>query len=83
MDGHSGDVYFVAFHPTDPNVFATVSDSGHVHVWDSAIRQMTHCAVSVTGCQQGVVMDGCIPQVVPRVAAQGHLRDDPPLKPER
>ncbi|GAX82495.1 hypothetical protein CEUSTIGMA_g9922.t1 [Chlamydomonas eustigma] len=43
MDGHSGDVWFVAFHPTNPNVFATVSDSGHVHVWDGAIRQMTHC----------------------------------------
>lgn len=26
MDGHSGDVYHIAFHPHDPNVFATVSD---------------------------------------------------------
>eukprot|EP00955_Chlamydomonas_euryale_P048071 353862-Chlamydomonas_euryale.AAC.1 len=44
MDGHAGDVWHCAFHPTKPNVFATVSDSGHVHLWDSAIRQMTHCA---------------------------------------
>ncbi len=44
MDGHSGDVYYVAFHPTNPNVFATVADSGHVHMWDASIRQMTHCA---------------------------------------
>ena len=45
MDGHSGDIYFVAYHPTNPTVFATVSDSGHVHLWDGSIRQMTHCAV--------------------------------------
>ena len=44
MDGHSGDVYHMAFHPALPHVFATVADSGHVHVWDSALRQMTHCA---------------------------------------
>ena len=43
MDGHSGDVYFVAFHPTKPNIFATVSDSGHAHLWDAGLRQMTHC----------------------------------------
>lgn len=44
MDGHSGDVWFVAFHPAKPNVFATVSDSGHVHMWDASTRSMTHCA---------------------------------------
>jgi hypothetical protein len=26
MDGHSGDIYHIAFHPVDPHVFATVSD---------------------------------------------------------
>ena len=26
MDGHSGDIYHIAFHPKEPNVFATVSD---------------------------------------------------------
>ena len=46
IDGHSGDVYNVAFHPTKGHVLATVSDSGHVHLWDCSIRQMTHCAVS-------------------------------------
>lgn len=43
MDGHSGDVYQLAMHPGKPNVLATVSDSGHVHVWDTTLRQMTHC----------------------------------------
>lgn len=46
MDGHSGDIYNVAFHPTKPHILATVADSGHVHLWDCSIRQMTHCAVS-------------------------------------
>ena len=49
MDGHSGDIYFVAFHPTKPGIFSTVADSGHVHLWDSSIRQMTHCAVGGRG----------------------------------
>jgi WD40 repeat protein len=44
MDGHSGDVYCLAAHPCKPHVVATVSDSGHVHVWDTAVRQMSHCA---------------------------------------
>mmetsp|Transcript_34365 Transcript_34365/g.76299 ORF Transcript_34365/g.76299 Transcript_34365/m.76299 type:complete len:1172 (-) Transcript_34365:306-3821(-) len=44
MDGHPGDVYFIAFHPNKPNIFATVSDSGHIRLWDAALRQMTHCA---------------------------------------
>ena len=49
MDGHSGDIYFVAFHPSKPGIFSTVADSGHVHLWDSSIRQMTHCAVGGRG----------------------------------
>ena len=35
MDAHSGDIYSVAFHPAKPNVFATVADSGHIHVYDA------------------------------------------------
>ncbi len=44
MDGHSGDVWTLAFHPVAPTLMATASDSGHVHLWDTARRQMTHCA---------------------------------------
>lgn len=44
MDGHSGDVYQIATHPAKPNICATVTDSGHVHIWDLAIRQCTLCA---------------------------------------
>jgi len=44
MYGHSGDVYQLAWHPALPNVMVTASDSGHVHVWDATLRQMTHLA---------------------------------------
>ena len=44
MDGHSGDVYFIAFHPAKPNIFCTTADSGHIHIWDSSLRQMMQCA---------------------------------------
>ncbi|KAG1660169.1 hypothetical protein FOA52_005269 [Chlamydomonas sp. UWO 241] len=40
MDGHSGDIWAVAFHPEKPNVFMSVSDSGHLHLVDAAERKM-------------------------------------------
>ncbi|KAJ9506292.1 hypothetical protein QJQ45_013870, partial [Haematococcus lacustris] len=43
LDGHSGDVYQLASHPSQPHIMATVADSGHVHLWDCRQRQMTHC----------------------------------------
>lgn len=46
MDGHSGDVHQLSFHPTKPNILATCSDSGHVHLWDTSTRTMTHCRCS-------------------------------------
>lgn len=38
MHGHSGDLYSLCWHPTDPNVFATASDCSWLTVWDAERR---------------------------------------------
>jgi len=40
MDGHAGDIWGVAFHPAKPEVFASVADSGHLHLVDADARKM-------------------------------------------
>ena len=36
IEGHEDDIYKVAVHPTDPNIFATTCQSGRVRLWDKS-----------------------------------------------
>jgi hypothetical protein len=40
VQGHTDDVYGVAFHPKRPHKFATVCDSSNVFLWNSKRRRV-------------------------------------------
>ncbi|EEH54451.1 uncharacterized protein MICPUCDRAFT_63101 [Micromonas pusilla CCMP1545] len=42
--GHMADLYAVATHPRDPNVFATASAADRVYLWNAAERNMVRTA---------------------------------------
>lgn len=40
IQGHTGDVYGVAFHPKKPHKFATACESNNVYLWHARRRQL-------------------------------------------
>ena len=40
VQGHTDDVYAMAFHPKKPHKFATVCDSANVFLWNAKRRQL-------------------------------------------
>ena len=40
VQGHTDDVYGMAFHPKKPHKFATVCDSSNVFLWNAKRRQL-------------------------------------------
>ena len=58
VQGHTDDVYGVAFHPKRPHKFATVCDSSNVFLWNSKRRQVVLRALEAPGLKQGLAL-GC------------------------
>lgn len=43
MSGATADLYTVATHPTNPDLFATAADNSILRVWDGKTRAMDRC----------------------------------------
>jgi WD40 repeat protein len=60
--GHSSDVWAVAFHPTQPNIAASVCDGNRVFVWDLAAKHLLRSASAGFVCRwvQGADLSMCM-----------------------
>ena len=55
VQGHTDDVYGMAFHPKKPHKFATVCDSSNVFLWNAKRRQLMVRAIRVERADRALI----------------------------